>query len=1819
MTNARPNALSLTVAVAISSSIVSTQTLADRRLQTRSVDISGSEHVEFIQSEVLVQPTPGDDQQPIPKSFTTTYPDQTEVRAGFDVPSEGFTDILSGIEGGVTSVDLFATGENDVAQKYTKVLKVGDEGVFRFSHNLAEDKLVIEVRKGMTDQNSIAAVRAQSGDIQPLDPFTNIANPEQLAGVLKGANERAGSLGEADHYVALATVEVKKVAVNGRTFMRLIAAGDQPPELKRLGQSLFVNDEALFAAATSAYTQVHVLGGDIQQQVLQDLLFDHKPVGYVVYVEDDTQAYHVPELYPTLEVAEISEKMIVFRGQKQNPADIALAETLFYTWEKYLGDDPDPAITTLVKKDKLRSYQYSIRSRQMQMLEELAAYQDIKFDAYQPEMLAYYESLLQALIIATPDKADEFELTLGHIRVAASVTTPSWLQIQLAKHFRFKPRLRNLLNNPHFVEKIQEITTFLADINRTRIPEEYEEFTSEVMNNKDRQLLEIYNKLEELRAKQPEIRKPNKKLLRAMAAEPGIDDWNDIQPPEEKARLIRKKMRPVPATGKSRKKAIKEILTDLENTLEITPDNENDLDLRYQGIQQYLHQNEGLIHGPVQHKLAIFFEGQLGLVPDNKMDTQVSSITESENDADIKALCATVARYLNIQDFDSDADVEVQQERLIQKLKTMNVQGETLRQQLKAMSAQEESLREQLSAMGNLLHREAFYTRARKDALAEVLGINPGEDPLLEDRASLESKVNDMLFELSELETELEDIKTPGHPEVMPEVLETLLATLTGLEGKNYFHFREKENVYDLRQSLSEKMHLHIREARKRSEEEALNALHGLEILLNIKVNVSDYKAARMERLLARLDARHVSNFELDEMRRILWEAGGPGWRDLEGNPEEIKIKLNSIRHRLRYVVEEPDQRARIRQAGHLIVLEDQLNIAPYENPAARGRGKSLTDKLASDLNIGFEDDAQLTDRQYALGGRIQELRDELLEVHEDEDARRAWNNNIAHQLKVIDYEDDASIDDQNRLIRAKLQQLDEEVFKAGQPDVNERLAAIDEELDRQVARLGPKPRYILDSDAGRARRMIAKAESELADVHCRLNRLSNNKDDNDSIRSIKALQSELNLSGKLQTLPEREQARLEDEIETRKADIERMKGVLMATEKAIESDGGPFQFTLEQAKVLKDIHKLTQQHPLIKQALEAAIGLRKAAKESGKALPGLVTFDFDDEFAPIRLQAGVGDKLTFKQASRIVEIFKRLKTTSFPAPTLEQPRNAIKEVNSLAHRAWDETGNGAQEYDNEIHGIGLAGIHSEDPEPEDLKSFPEYFASHSASGNKIITLLHEGLISKAELENYMKVVRGLDGYQTVDEFEHFLGYRHGVNVPHFKAAVRMLSDQGAEKFMLSAFTPASVTATGPAAMKESVVGMKEYAAAVITNYVLDDIAFENGRRTAAFLANAQDTLTPYAHAVGISESELIKAIHGTLLQAHATAVEQQLNDYWLKPSAFLVQAVTWYYSSHKPLLVTHDVWQAAELSFSNMLLLYLLDLTNRGDYAHRMLTPFQHWLELYGVDPDRTGQYAYHSGIEKFSEAAGRLAMPLGKAASSVILLKTGSMLFARQYNASPHRYRSISRLVPEIMKSMGSGQGVQVPLLHSLTPQKVKTLASATAGLVMGPVATFGAYAHGLVSWFTYAQTFGFALASSLTFDFFMNDNRMLTQWLGGPLGRGLDKINRWRGVGETDAEYLKRTAIASPQGFSENDEEYANRVKENDMMHGWTRHENYLQFRERRDRTMKLFENGWENYFKKNVPKWSFSHAESIPYSYTLGAFYNLQQGDEQKISD
>ncbi|WP_422134614.1 hypothetical protein [Endozoicomonas sp. ALD040] len=2201
MTNARPNALRLAVAVAICSSILGTQAVTDRKLQTKSIDIRCSGQVEFTQSEVIVQPTLGDDQQPVPNSFTTTYPDQTVKMSSF-AHTRGFTNSLAGVDGGVSSVELFETGEKDVAVKYTKVLKVADEGVFRFTHNLEEKELVIEIRGGMTDQDSVAAVRDQLVGIQSLEPLTKVASPRQLAGVLKAASNRAGNLGTSDHYVALATIEIEKVEVNGRTFMSLIASSEQPPELQRLGQSLFVNDEALLAAATSAYIQVHILGQDVQQQALNELLAYSKPVGYVVNVEDNKQVYPVPAGYPMLKVKEAPGEIIVFYGQVQNPHDIAFVESLHKRWLEIKS--PAPALTTQVKKDNFKSYLYIIRSRQMELLEKFIARLDSGVNTDQPTTISiedkmstfallYYESLQQALNTVITNRAhgtDEVEFTLKHIRIVSSVITPTWMHNQLVKNFGFQPVFRNLLINAQFMQNIHNVIPTISNINQAQIDtsEGNEKFASKVMSDMmTRQLLEFYNNLAKLRAKEAKLGELNEKLLRAneqvketmaIAVHNGqeklrekhrfddrlellrirlkhLENQNQIIRREvsqviwlkqevdvaktegEKARVNVKEfyelLQAVVTSSGTREESnidvVKAKLTTIEDQLGITPVNENDLFDRFKSIQKHLQEKAESSAVLDQHRAE-----QISQDPVNEADLEApdqaiqqhpaeeeaqvaqqnfqqrSFRTDTTKEAEIKSQHGIIAARLHIQDFDKDADVFVQHESLIQKIKTMNDEKARLRQQLETMNAQQEQPPQRVQRSSD--HRN-IYNSGDEDVLVATLGVELNDNTTAEELDAMELAINMTLYELTRLKKIMDRTLAP---KTRPEILSLLKKVERVLEDDR---LNEEDDVCLHRQIISEGIQKYIIAARERLEENALMVLEASEKLFNIDSNEGDGKAARLERIHKRLDGDDISAYDLDEMEKILWGDYGTTRDDQRGRD----FRLKSIHPRLRSLVEVSEERVKELQSSYLANVEWELEIDPRRSLAAIEKSKAFTTELANDLQVEFEKDISLSEKQQILKTVAWELLAVVRGTYEDESIKREINNEIARRFKIEGYQNDATVDEQVRLlidklirvgseiykagqldvsgriqaiedeldrqmaplgpkkaadlkpeptdtdeqrvdalrnrqlqmgshddtggkvqpliqekyrlegeiedrkadtdvqqndrladlkelledirtpghpkampvvlqrlaavekalkmfnlylyhkmqkhyrckrmddiyreddvyylrhatseriqiyitevrlneeeealhmlqtveeiikikvnegdgnaerldrVRSKLEgddvtekmlhdidyclwkhdisptyesrelklerlqerltfyvedvderaieqqkavlkfvrhklnigmsessTADEEVFNTDQPDVSEHIAVIENELDKLLARLGPKPRYVLDRELARARQALAEAESELTGFHRKLNRLQGQHllfterradlqhSPDEQGTALNEVMEECQTSlggddgngGKIQQLLQ-ERTRLEGEIETREAGIERIKLVLDAAEQAVKNDGGPFQYTPRQAIVREEMVAFVQQHSLKKQALEVTLGLAELAVESGNTISCLPGLDFDDEFASIRMQAMVGDTLTFKQASPVVEVFKRLRKT-FPEPPFEPPeglpRSNLKKILRLVHKARNEMKKGALQYDDEILSMGKTAMHFVELESRDLKSFPEYFASRSASGNKIIALLREDLVSKIELENYIKVFRDVDGYQTVDQFEHFLGYKHGVNVPHFKAVVRMLSDKGVEEFFQSAFAPVSVTATGPTAMKESIVGMKEYGAAVIANFVLDDIAFDNGHRTAAFLTNVQDTLTPYTVAAGLSESELIRAIHGTLMQAHAAVVEYQLNAYWVKPSAFLAQAVTWYFSSYKPLLTTHTAAQAAGLSLTNMSFLYLLDLTNRGDYLHRMLTPFQHWLERFGPDPDRTRQYAYHRGIEKVSEVGG-LAMPLGKAASSVILLRTGCMLFARQYNANPQMYRSISRLLPEMVKSMGSGQGIQVPLLHRATPQKVKTLASATAGLVLGPVATAGAYAHGLISGFTYAQSFGFALASGLTFDFFMNDNKLLTQWLGGPLGRNLDKMNRWIGAGEKQDEYLKRTTIATPQGFSENDEDYSSRVKANNTIYGWTRHEHYLQFRERRDRTMKLFENSWEKYFRENVPKWSFSHAESIPYSYTLGAFY------------
>ncbi|WP_257288383.1 hypothetical protein, partial [Endozoicomonas sp. SESOKO2] len=1620
MTHACPNALSLAVVVAISSSIVGTQVLADRRLQIKSVDIMGYSHMKFTRSEVMVKPTLGDDQQPIPKSFTTTYPDQSRVKADYVTAAESFTDTLSETDVDVSSVDLFETGEDDVAQKYTKILKVGNEGIFKFTHNLEETELVIEVRGGMTDQASVDAVRTHWSNMLSLEPFTKIARPTQLFAVLDGAEERTGNLGNSDHYIALATIEVEKVEVNGRTFMRLISGGDQPPELKRLSQSLFVNDEALLAAATSAYIQLHVQGENLQQKALNELLAHNKPVGYVVHVEDNTEAHPVPAGYPKLEVTEASGEIIVFHGQKQNPADVAFVQNLY----GLVKTDPGNHATTRINIGKVKDYQYVIRCRQMAILEELAAdhkLHNTEIDKCQLSMLTYYESLQQVLTSAIADVTPGFEFTAKHIRVAASVITSTWLQFQLRKHFGFKPVLKNFLSCPLFVQNIQTFIPVINIISKSQIDAwgGDERFASKVIRDMTRQLPEMYYRLEELKVKEARILRikhqfqdstdtevdNEKEKLEAqqirqgiedelaklrvemesleiqeqklqqeskripalerplhharnvhnsrLARELGIADWDDTLPQEEQARRITERINEIlmatVATEQHQLKTVTTNLAAIEGQLGIIPDNKNDLDARFQLIQQHLKQQATRI--------------------DQKYLQQQVVMTETEKTSVTKAQFATIAAHLNIQDFDDKADIETQKALLIQRLQTQNTQGGKLNvhQERILQKIQELNAQSGLGKTDDILMQNALLT--------VFYGVKLPEDSTVEDRIALLDTIHKNVLEneqkLASLEEELEDIRTPGHPRAKPEVLGKLSAVEEALKMDD---LDLEDDEYYRHHEISREMQISITDARQQAEEEAQNILKTVEEMLRIEVNEWDDNEKRLDRVLIKLDDDDVTKKMLDDIHHALWKD------DLE--PGDKTDKVWKLRKRLTFYATYTDLRASEQQTELLDAVEYELGIDRSKNVAAKERGKHLVAKLADDLNIEFEIDASLNEQKALLEYRFRELNYEVGKPYDDEGIRRGINNEIASHLGIQGYKEDAPARDQICLIKETLGQRYRAALEAFHPRVDDRIAVINAELDRQMARLGSKPRYVLDREQARARRYIEKAESELEQLHRRLNAvhseqvivahsndappdtdkyitalnqamkqiqtelglphaenqnsedrlndierfLQRNEDDAerqveiirklraaikdlkipfenapdnllaedciDAIRDFTASHSrdevdhamgelpetrkkyaqvtkflrehdfvEMELTNaqteekqaqealdtknqdidnskdndpKAETTPEqtrevpdlvlkqkkakvsevqkavddheadlkaieddiglkpdptdriadrldalknkqvqlggddgaggkilqltREKDRLIKKVDAKKAAIETLKEVLKATEEAVEKDGGPFQYHPRQANILVDIYAFVRTHSLKKQALEAAMGLAESAEKSGKVRPDLPTFDFDDEFAPIRLRALVGDDLTFNQARRIVEVFKNLKTTFMFQPIEDQSLNTLEEVQDLADWARTHIKTGPQHYDDEIHGMGEAAIHYVEHEPEDLKSFSEYFATRSASGNRIIALLHEGLISKVELEHYIKTVRGVDGYQTVDEFEHFLG-----------------------------------------------------------------------------------------------------------------------------------------------------------------------------------------------------------------------------------------------------------------------------------------------------------------------------------------------------------------------------------------------------------------------------------------------------------------------------
>lgn len=184
-------------------------------------------------------------------------------------------------------------------------------------------------------------------------------------------------------------------------------------------------------------------------------------------------------------------------------------------------------------------------------------------------------------------------------------------------------------------------------------------------------------------------------------------------------------------------------------------------------------------------------------------------------------------------------------------------------------------------------------------------------------------------------------------------------------------------------------------------------------------------------------------------------------------DPEKGDIRLDRLREHLTSRVEESDLRAREQQLNYLTAVEKMLDINPQKNPAANKRREAFTAELAGDLQLAFENDVSLSNRMYALGAELHMMMDGIHKSYEDEAAKRTRNNILAHQLNIKEYRDDAAIHDQIELINGKLQQLiqqlDREVMNADQPEVDERVAAIEDELDRQLGRLDLNPDTFLN------------------------------------------------------------------------------------------------------------------------------------------------------------------------------------------------------------------------------------------------------------------------------------------------------------------------------------------------------------------------------------------------------------------------------------------------------------------------------------------------------------------------------------------------------------------------------------------------------------------------------------------------------------------------------------------------------------------------------------------------------------------------------------
>lgn len=158
-------------------------------------------------------------------------------------------------------------------------------------------------------------------------------------------------------------------------------------------------------------------------------------------------------------------------------------------------------------------------------------------------------------------------------------------------------------------------------------------------------------------------------------------------------------------------------------------------------------------------------------------------------------------------------------------------------------------------------------------------------------------------------------------------------------------------------------------------------------------------RAARVALVHSILEGDDPSEKTLDLIDQTLWKQDSAVL-------DERALKLRKLGASLTYKVEDSylDMHSNEQQKKLLGAIEHELNIFRRENVAAKERGKAFTARLATDLDVVFEEDAILIEQKDALIDKIWGLIDEVNQVYEDESVKRARNNEMACQLDIKEY-----------------------------------------------------------------------------------------------------------------------------------------------------------------------------------------------------------------------------------------------------------------------------------------------------------------------------------------------------------------------------------------------------------------------------------------------------------------------------------------------------------------------------------------------------------------------------------------------------------------------------------------------------------------------------------------------------------------------------------------------------------------------------------------------------------------------------------------------